>query len=480
MDYKNYGTERFKMCVTQYDGILKTAVNKLYGVVQSKLPYVLTIESDYHACLQDVQAHYIVLGTQEHPCFKHFKSMGLFTISSEKEGYSIKVMKNPCNPNFYIFLLQGTDSSGALYAVVDFIKEYVFDLCQYNGYHYNKKYQVFVDEPLLYEKISAPKIEHRGLWTWGHVIYDYRGYIDQMVNNKMNTLIMWNDYVPLNAKDIIEYAHRHAVKVVWGYSWCWGEKVDPTDEAQLAYWTNHVISTYENQYKALDIDGIYFQAFTETHDTVMNGRSISDLVIEWVQKISKNVYEKYPNLWIQFGIHASSIQNECTKFNQIDNRMTLVWEDAGGFPYHYDPRTEVDHTRIYNQTLANIRGKNERFGAVFKGFTVLNWDLFEHQKGSLIVGESDKAFIQQHTADKAFYWRFLAPYWINKAPFLQQILKDIASAPIHDRLITALVEDGMLESQNHMALALFSELLWNPFDDVQSVLQKVMHQNDSL
>ena len=40
----------------------------------------------------------------------------------------------------------------------------------------------------------------REMWTWGYVIYDYKGFVDNMVKCKLNTLIVWNDYLPLNIK----------------------------------------------------------------------------------------------------------------------------------------------------------------------------------------------------------------------------------------------------------------------------------------
>lgn len=54
------------------------------------------------------------------------------------------------------------------------------------------------------------------------MIYDYQGYIDHMCDCKLNTLIIWNDYVLLNAAEVVAYAHAHDVKVIFGFSWCWG------------------------------------------------------------------------------------------------------------------------------------------------------------------------------------------------------------------------------------------------------------------
>jgi hypothetical protein len=256
--------------------------------------------------------------------------------------------------------------------------------------------------------------------------------------------------------------------------------VDPLNPAELEKWTNFVLNTYEQQYAALNVDGIYFQTFTETADTTIGGQSISDLVIHWVNEISSRVYARYPDLWIQFGIHASSIRAECTKFSAIDSKMSIVWEDAGNFPYAYDPARcdNPEEALEYTKTLLSLRGENERFGAVLKGFTVLNWAQFEHQMGPFVLGSGSPLFNRAHAAEKEFYWRYAAPYWISQAPHLQNLLQAIADAPVRDRLVTALVEDGMWESSIHSSAALFAELLWDPNENLQDVLTAVLHDGN--
>lgn len=38
-----------------------------------------------------------------------------------------------------------------------------------------------------FELNSRPAVKNRGIWTWGHVIYDYRSFIDNMVMLKLST-----------------------------------------------------------------------------------------------------------------------------------------------------------------------------------------------------------------------------------------------------------------------------------------------------
>jgi hypothetical protein len=483
MDYTSYGDKRWEIHYGNYSGIERVAVDHLYGLVQSYVPYVLTVVSSQNVFEKHVpNNNRIIIGTLgSNQQLVQLAQKGFFEPETRAEGYSIKTATDPDNPQSFITVLQGADEAGVLYAVADY-QRYAIRKEKYHGYHYNKRYRPYIDGALPFERRSSPKIEHRGLWTWGHVIYDYEGYIDHMCACKLNTLIIWNDYAPINAKEIIRYAHDHAVKVIWGFSWCWGQKVNPNDAAELKKWTDFVINTYESQYLPLGCDGIYFQAFTETRDTTIDGNSISELVINWVNSISEQVYDKYPDLWIQFGVHATSIRDECHKFSAIDNRMSIVWEDAGGFPYYYDPSRNDDgeETLAYTKELLAIRGSNERFGAVLKGFTVLNWLEFEHQKGPYILGKADKIFQAKRSKEKEFYWRYAAPYWINQAPYLQKVLQSVADAQVYDRLITALVEDGMWESGIHISLQLLSELLWDPNANLQEILTAIMHDERTL
>ena len=107
-----------------------------------------------------------------------------------------------------------------------------------------------------YELVEKPKIKQRGLWTWGYVIYDYKKYIDNMVTLKFNTLIIWNDYLPVNIRDVISYAHENGVKIYLGFSWGWdtscGERdaILHTDEI-----SQNVVNTFEKEYLNLDCDG---------------------------------------------------------------------------------------------------------------------------------------------------------------------------------------------------------------------------------
>jgi hypothetical protein len=491
----DHGDNRYKIVFGDYNGIQREAINTLYSIVQQYVPYILVaINADGSGepiDLVNTKDNLIIAGTTgSNPLLKKLGDAGAYTIQRKAEGYSIKVYPNPHNTNRFIIIIQGADDSGLLYAVSDLNRWYVNHTLKYHGDHQKGHYKPFIDPALPFEQISAPSIEYRGLWTWGHAVYDYRNYFKNMRECKMNAIIIWNDHVPLNARDVIEYAHLNGIKVIWGYSWCWGEEVNPQNPADLEKWRSIVLNTYERRYRDLGGDGIYFQTFTETKETQIGGKSISDLVVDWVNEISKPIYEKYPDLWIQFGVHATSIRDEYSKFEKVDKRMSLIWEDAGmpghdperptnckGFPYGYYPGDEGDFeaTFKYTEKLLSLRGTNERFGAIFKGFPLLEWANFENQKGPYILGENTESFKNKRALEKQYYWDYSTPYWIKQVDNLKKMCSLIAGANVRDREVTALVEDGMWESGIHISAALLGECLWDPKLNTADTLAMLFH-----
>lgn len=57
-------------------------------------------------------------------------------------------------------------------------------------------------------------ISESGIWTWGQVIYDYRGFLKNMRSLGMNKITIWNDYAPINSSEIVEKAHKNGIRVI--------------------------------------------------------------------------------------------------------------------------------------------------------------------------------------------------------------------------------------------------------------------------
>ena len=273
-----------------------------------------------------------------------------------------------------------------------------------------------------------------------------------------------------------DYAHERGVKIIWGFTWCWGETVHPGDKVMLKSWTDRVIATYEEQYLPTGGDGIYFQIFTETSDKEMEGCSIARMAADWVNAIGGELLAKYPDLWIQFGLHATSVNDRLDEIAVTDPRITITWEDCGGFPYHYDPRLEGDPkaTLDFTQKIATLRG-SENFGMVLKGMTCLDWPHFEHQKGPFLMGETREDFRCSRAKEKEYLWKVASPYWIEGMPLFKDFVRLLRDTPNRRTAVTSLVEDGMLEAYVPVAVALMAETLWDPEQDV---VKKVMICSD--
>lgn len=477
--YQDYGKIRWKIfCGENLTPTEKKAVYEIYGSVRQYLPYIITVcESEADVTEND---NVIYVGTTaSNTALARLAEQGYYHVETRAEGFSIKAGRSVRSRARTDIVIQGADAVGVLYGVYEFRHRYLDDLAKYYGYHFENRLALFADEMPKFQLQSAPSIKYRGLWTWGHMIYDYRRYIDHMAQCKLNTLIMWNDFAPLNGKEIVEYAHARGVRVIWGFTCAWGEDivVNPADPADREYWAKQVVDTYTREYSALGGDGIYFQGFTETNEKTIAGIPIATLITEWINRVSEEFQKAYPDLYVQFGIHSTSIGENYTMMD-ISGDVTPVWEDCGSFPYQYDPRKETGKIRgtlEYTKKLVEAAKKSGRFGEVLKGFTVLRWKSFEHYKGRIIVGETDGAYQKQRRAEKKFYWQFSEPYWINHANDLKKHIACIADANLTDSTVTALVEDGVLEEGVPTSIGIYSELLWDCKAKTDEIIEKIYH-----
>ena len=144
----------------------------------------------------------IYIGTRENnPYIRSHPAAPL----TKKESYRITARGNTV-------IIEGFDGAGVLYGAIDFYNEYLV-LLENPGSDEIIRHPFSDEVSFSFDYSSAPSVSERGLWTWGHVIYDYRGYLDNMMRLKMNSVIIWNDFLPTNAKEVIEYAHERNIKV---------------------------------------------------------------------------------------------------------------------------------------------------------------------------------------------------------------------------------------------------------------------------
>jgi len=418
----------------------------------------------YDKLPQSSDYRYIYIGTLENnPILKEKFEIKL----THPEEYAIKVIKDA-------IYIMGYDDIGVVYGCIDFYNKYIL---KYEFPHDADVYRVnpFENELADFEYSSYPSVKDRGIWTWGHVIYDYRGFFDNMLLCKMNTAIIWNDHAPVNAKEMVDYAHSCGIKLIWGYSWMWGTDCNVFLKDGLNYDPKEYLEKYENEYAATGCDGIYFQSFTELKEDAVGGIVIAEAVTEFVNTTSSLFFKKYPDIQIQFGLHATSVKEKLEYIEKVDKRVTIVWEDAGAFPFSYlpDDLETFEDTKNLSVKIANLRGTDDLFGVVTKGFTKLDWGAFNHLEGPVSIGASSKAVRENRVIRKRKTWKYFQAYWLKNGYKAYDMIKAMQKAKEGNLLITALVEDGMFEENLMFPVALYSEMLWDCNADIKNMTTEV-------
>ena len=474
--------KRWLLVVDHYEGIRQNAVDMLSGFVSGLISYVLPIKLVENITQTDlVENNIIAVGSCEtHAVLSAYAKKGLLNVPKAAEGYAVYVGKTPETENAQTIAIAGADEKGILYGCMQFMGEYCGDTLYKKGYLWGEK---FFENPLEREltewKVSAvPAVKTRAIWTWGYVIYDYKAFFENMARLRLNEVVIWNDYVPFNAKEVVAYAHSLGIKVIWGFAWGWSTKCaqaieELCSEDGLKNLKAEVLATYQTQYAQTGGDGIYFQSFTELNEDEINGKCIAEIVTELVNDIASALLEKYPSLHIQFGLHATSVKTHLDILQNVDKRIHIVWEDCGAFPYHYltDKIEDFDETYAFTQKLLRLRGEKERFGAVLKGMLNLDWGTFQHHTGSYILGAHTKAFIRERQIKKDKIWKIVRGGWLKNAEYMRKTVALIAENG-DEPIIQALVEDGMFENKIALPVAIYAQTLWTPNDSIQEIIEK--------
>ena len=459
----------------------KTAI--IYGEARSKIQkraieeltkILLDYTTEYPVCVkygEDIDTDVfrcIYIGTRENNPYIKKTSNGDLTIP---ESYTVAVKDNTVT-------VEGFDDAGVLYGVIDFYNCYIVNYetekaVRNSNQHWNNIFER--DSLPEFRRTSAPAVKERGLWTWGHVIYDYRDYLRNMMKLKMNGVIIWNDFVPANANEIVKYAHSCNIKVYWGFDWLWDTKNKTFFINDLKEESEKIFKKYEKEYADSDGDGIYFQTFTETQNDSMDGVLIAEAAANFVNQTSSLFFEKYPNLELQFGLHATSVKDRLEFIRRVDPRIRIVWEDCGAFPFSYEPTdiNEFDSTVSFLKEIATLRGKSDRFSIVTKGLVQLDWSHFEHLRGSQWIGVSSNAAKKRVIDRMAREWRYIQAGGIANADKAQQMIREIAKTKNGDFASFALVEDGMFEENIMYPVALYSEMLWDSDINIKDLMRTV-------
>lgn len=410
----------------------------------------------------------IYIGTKKNN--EYIRKNSAFTLN-HKEEYAISVKNG-------VAMIEGSDDSGVLYGCADFYNKYIVSR------EYTDDSSTYWENPFAkpladFEYHSYPAAAERGIWTWGHVIYDYKAFFDNMVRLKLNAVTIWNDHVPVNAREVVNYAHDSGIKLIWGYSWFWDTDCSSIDVKKVNDGIKDILDKYEREYLPLGGDGIYFQSFTELNREYIGDVLIAKAVTDFVNNAASVFFDKYPDLELQFGLHAMSVKEKLDYIRRVDPRVRIVWENCGAFPFDYIPKCVdcFDETLDFVGRIAKLRGDEDKFGVVTKGLTKLKWSSFEHLDGPIFAGASSKLMKADRVRRKNVIWRYIQSYWLTNAGYAEKMVQLMTDLKKGDLCISALVEDGMFEENIMFPVALYAEILWDPYCDINKHINEVALRN---
>ncbi|MBQ2955670.1 MAG: hypothetical protein IJE08_04330 [Clostridia bacterium] len=381
------------------------------------------------------------------------------------EGYLVAFKEHPYCPGRKMVLVVSETELGLMYGCVDLAEKYLPRAAQ--AHQHNPEYYYFKNpfeegfEEAAY--VSVPSLKERGLWTWGHVIYDYRAYFDNMARCKLNTITIWNDFAPVNEKEVYEYAHSRGIRVIWGLSLNWDEKEDISSEESMNKWAEIALKRCKKLYDKGIVDGVYVQTFTETRDEKINGLLIAEYAVKWINTIYGRIAEEIPQIDFRWGLHAMSVMNTPEIIAKTNPNVKIIWEDAGQFPYNYVPELDVPgfgNAMESTKVLASLRD-GIGAGATLKGLCCLDWKTFRHMEGPVQIGCASRAWMEGLLPEKKKIWKYVQSHWLVNAEACREVIAEYAHATRGEAALCGLVEDGLFEMKIWFPVALFAEMMWN-------------------
>ena len=472
----------------KYEGLSKKAINLINATMKDLYPDHLSFYSENEVNEEFLKDNnFILLVKNDSKILKDISSKKQFDYNYKEQGFTVEVSSNVYNEELQSVIIAGNDDYGLVYGVVDFINIYCGSLIfktkrAINFIDVRYYHMPFADPIPDWHHKSNPSASERGIWTWGHCIYNYKKFLDNMVLLKLNELVVWNDYAPINAKDVVEYAHSLGIKVIWGFAWGWDTNCHESgnlDDNGLLALKENIIKRCLNEFNTAD--GIYFQSFTETTASDINGRNIAETVVGLVNDVCKVLLEKNPEMVIQFGLHSQSVKNHLHFIKNVDKRVHIIWENCGTFPFDGDKFSKLpeidlgdyEETKRYTKEIAVLRGKDDKFGVVLKAMLGLDWHTFTHQKPNWIMGEHTEKFIKERSKTQSRIWNSMQPIWLRYAQNAIDIVKGMVD--LKEKInIQGLVEDGIFEDKIFLPVALYANIIWDCNKNSTDLISEVM------
>ena len=390
--------------------------------------------------------------------------------------YFVKIADNPDREGGSLVLITAHTSENLFYAAVWFADDYIPARAPEFGAV--RMPQNIFDKPLKPAAYGeSARFRTRSVFTWGHPLNDYRGYIDDLARLKFNRLILWNDYMPVNIGEVIDYAHARGIEVFCGYAWGWScSPITDIGDKRLAAWRKEILREYEENYAKTACDGIYFQSFTERSEEDIGGRSIAATVADFVNETAGALLEKHPDVKLQFGLHAMSVKNRLEEIARVDRRVAILWEDCGEFPYSYWPKADekkFEEALAFTKKILSLRG-DAPVGLVFKGNMTLDWTKFVNQRGPFVLGKNAAEIAEHDARLRRGAWRAFSAGWMRYGGYAARMLKYIEENAAGD---VEMCLAGTFDGGVRLPQALCAQMFYAKGEDFGETLEKTARRS---
>jgi len=331
--------------------------------------------------------------------------------SVPKGGYAIKTF-NAKGRN--IVLLAGDTPSAVLWAAFDFLDVVAPDLECSLVNHAGRYAGTFFRAKAIpaYQCVREPETPIRSVFSWGHVIDDYRATFRSMARARFNRAILWNDQYVVNAREVVETAHSWGIQVYWGCSWGWTLSGKNPKDFSLQKVADEIVDEWRNKWRHMGGDGIYLQSFTETSNATIGGRPIPEAATELVNEVARRIRAEAPGTDIVFGLHSNSMKRKgaAEAIAKVDPSIEILWENCGGFPFwecdlNGGGRADV---ALCDRALAN----NNLVGFAWKAQLRIDWGDFVSSAGPFMLGCAGRNLLDRDVENAAYRHLSLDEDWV--------------------------------------------------------------------
>ena len=386
-----------------------------------------------------------------------------------KGGYAVRTC---CRGGTNTVAIVGDTPAAVLYGVFDFADVLIHEVVLKATADRNRADRIFYRDAFFrleslpeFAHRTAPETAVRSIFTWGHVIDDYRLFFREMARSRLNRVILWNEYPPVNARDVVAEAHAWGIEVYWGFAWGWGTDCTEANVNELGKLGDKVFAEWRRVWAPLPGDGIYFQSFTEFWGREeLGGRLIAEAVTELVNDVSRRIRAERPGLPIVFGLHSGSVSKRLPLIERTDPSIEILWENCGGFPFWEG--NEKPATAFVDKILDSKRP----VGLAWKAQLRQDWSCWAHQSGPYLLGCAGADVTRRDVALAEELQGLYTEDWYESGREAHALLRHIRGGAHPPAELNSVTEYNPPFAFSTLAEA---ELFWSAAEDWENVARRV-------